>query len=81
LRNLCIHDKKARTRFKPFLQVKARLPDKDSRTRKKKEHKRVELKQTTTILVAWNKSESLSLVQGPLTVRCMTAMYLSQLTN
>jgi hypothetical protein len=35
-----------------FLQVKARLPDKDSRTRKKKEHKRVELKQTTIILVA-----------------------------
>jgi hypothetical protein len=52
LRNLCIHDKKARTRLKPFLQVKARLPDNDSRTRKKKEHKRGELKQTTTILVA-----------------------------
>ncbi len=52
MRNLCIHDKKVRTRLKPFLEVKAKLPNKDSRTRKKKEHKRVELKQTTTILVA-----------------------------
>jgi hypothetical protein len=71
--------KKARIRYKLFLEVKETLLDKDLQNREEGKTQKGRTKTKNSKTNSMNKSDSISLVQQPSSVKCMIAKHLSQL--